>query len=239
MCMKFTQITINCQQPLDGRNISRTYRIVECVLETSTDEFKYLLQKATNLANLVNSGAANDSSLKRIATRKANDAIMGVLSEEGWLQYINLRFGPIAKYTDFSDVSAQIDLQLTNGEKLEIRSSFVKNGVNFAVCNNKYNFKNLGPYSNSIKPGEIQKDYYLCVLFDVNKDNILNSSSIKFYLIGGSTWQMMLDIGYNDALTPMDALVPIASTYKVIQLKNAYDVSEVLEDFTKRGYALA
>ncbi|WP_284653157.1 hypothetical protein [Flavobacterium terrisoli] len=236
--MKLSNITINCQQPADGRNISRTYKIVECEIETKSEEFQVLLKKANELANLVNSGAANDSSLSRHAGRKANDAIMGVLSEEAWLQYINSKFGNIASYTNLTDIAAQIDLRLTNGEKLEIRSSYVRNGVQFALCNNTYNFKNLGPYSNTIKPGEVQKDFYLCVLFDVDKDKLLNAPLIKFYLIGGSTWKMMLDIGYNDALTPMDALVPVKSTYKVIKLKDALDVSQVLEDISKRGYTI-
>ena len=128
------------------------------------------------------------------------------------------------------------DIKLQNGEKLEVRSSFPRNGVKFGICNNKFNFKNIGPYSNSVKPGEVQKDFYLAVLFDTPKKDLLDVDEIKFSLIGGSTWEMMMTIGYDDPLIPYDDLVPIESTYKVIALKNVLDTTQLITAISNLGY---
>jgi len=119
---------------------------------------------------------------------------------------------------------------------IEIRSSFVKNGVKFAICNGRYNFKNIGPYSNTVKPGEVQKNLYLAVLFNTPKDELLQGDRINFTLIGGSTWQMMVNIGYDDPLEPKDALVPIKSRYRVIQMKDVLDVEQVINNIASLGY---
>jgi hypothetical protein len=194
--------------------------------------------RAQKLAGKVNEAAANDSTRARQGQRRINDSIMGVLAEEGWLQFINLKFGQIASYTEFIDPNSQIDIKLLHGHLIEIRSSYVRNGVKFAMCSDRYNFKNIGPYSNSIKPGEIQKHLYLAALFEIPKSELLTADPLIFYLVGGSTWSMMAKIGYDDPLRPYDDLVPIQSTYKVIQLKNALDVLKVLDEIQKLGYAL-
>lgn len=234
--MELKQKSINCQVPVDGRNITKTFNIVECSIQKNSEEYNDCIRKAKELAALVNAAAANNAEIGRLPQRKTNDAIMGILAEEGWLQFINSKFQNIASYTPFEDVSAQIDLKLTNNEKIEIRSSFVRNGVKFAICHDRYNFKNIGPYSNTVKPGEVQKEFYLAVLFDIPKEELLEKEKIIFYLIGGSTWDMMVNIGYDDPLTPVDALVPIKSNYKVIQFKNALDAEEIINAIAAIGY---
>jgi len=234
--MRFSQLAINCQQPLDGYNVSRVFNLIECSIEKGSDEYNKCIAKAHELAELVNTAAANNAELSRLPKRRANDAIMGVLAEEGWLQFINSRFSKIASYTPFDDPHAQIDIQLNKGQMIEIRSSFVKNGVKFAICNGRYNFKNIGPYSNTVKPGEVQKNLYLAVLFNTPKDELLQGDRINFTLIGGSTWQMMVNIGYDDPLEPKDALVPIKSRYRVIQMKDVLDVEQVINNIASLGY---
>lgn len=234
--MQLKPISINCQIPIDGRNIDKTFNLIECSVRKNSDEYNVYIEKANKLAELVNAAAANNSELNRLPKRKTSDAIMGILAEEGWLQYINSNFPNLASYTPFEDVTAQIDLKLTNNEKIEIRSSFVRNGLKFAICHDRYNFKNIGPYSNTVKPGEIQKELYLAVLFDIEKEELLEKEIINFYLIGGSTWEMMVQIGYDDPLTPVDALVPIKSKYKVIQFKDALDVEQIISAIVELGY---
>jgi hypothetical protein len=229
-------IVVNCQIPPEGWNISRTYRIIECKLLKDSTEYQELLEKANELASLVNGVAANNSSFNRMPKRKAKDALGGVLAEEGWIQFINSNFGNIASHTVLEDVNTQIDIKLTNGEKLEVRSSFPRRGVKFGICNNKFNFKNIGPYSNTVKPGEVQKDFYLAVLFDTQKKELLDVDEIIFSLVGGSTWNMMLKIGYDDPLMPYDDLIPIQSTYKVIELRNVLDSSQIIDAISDLGY---
>ena len=69
-------------------------------------------------------------------------------------------------YILFDDASRQIDLKvISNNKKIEVRSSFPRNGIEFAICHPSYEFDVIGPYSNNYKPGEIQKDYYVRTLF--------------------------------------------------------------------------
>lgn len=194
------------------------------------------MARSRQIAEIVNQAAANDANFKRLPKRRAIDAFMGVLAEAGWLQFINSRFGPIASSTAFADITAQIDIELSNGERVEVRSSHIKNGLNFGLCNIEYNFKNIGPYSNTVKPGEIQKDFYLGSLFEVEKQRLLVMDDIEFYLVGGSTWGMMESKGYDDPLTPREAIVPIPSVYKVIRLKDALDAEGVIDEIAKLGY---
>jgi hypothetical protein len=229
-------VTINCQNPPVGWNINRNFQIVQCVIENGSEEFNNLQRKANDLANLVNDYAANNSTFNRLPKRKAIDAFGGVLAEEGWMQFINSQFGAIAFPTQLEDINEQIDIQLLNGEKLEVRSSFPRNGVKFGICNNKFNFKNIGPYSNTVKPGEVQKEFYLAVLFDTQKRDLFTVDEISFSLIGGSTWDMMMQIGYDDPLKPLDDLIPIESTYRVIQLQAALDAIQIIVKISESGY---
>ena len=54
---------------------------------------------------------------------------------------------------------------ISNGKKIEVRSSFPRNGCEFALCNPKYQFDILGPYHNAYKPAEVSKDYFLRTFF--------------------------------------------------------------------------
>jgi hypothetical protein len=87
-----------------------------------------------------------------------------------------------------------------------------------------------------LKPGEVQKDFYLAVLFDTPKKDLLDVEEIKFSLIGGSTWEMMMRIGYDDPLIPYDDLVPFESTYKVIDLKDVLDTTQLTTAISNLGY---
>lgn len=234
MILKLSKI--DCQIPEDNWNVKRVFDIIDCTVVKGSAEYNAFIDKANNLANLVNSVAANNSAINRVQHRRAKDALGGVLSEAGWIQFINSNFDEIASYTELLDVKSQIDIKLQNGEKLEVRSSFPRNGVKFGICNNKFNFKNIGPYSNSVKPGEVQKDFYLAVLFDTPKKDLLDVEEIKFSLIGGSTWEMMMRIGYDDPLIPYDDLVPIESTYKVIALKDVLDTTQITTAISNLGY---
>ena len=94
------------------------------------------------------------------------------------------------------NAGTQIDLAvISNSKRIEVRSSFPHNGISFAVCNSGYQFDIIGPYSNGYKPGEIQKDYYIRILFHLqNPIDLLDKvqkNGFEVYLTGGATWQMM------------------------------------------------
>lgn len=235
--MILRKVEIDCQTPVDNKYCSRIFNIVECRIEKNSDRYNQILANANELAQKVNSGAANNSEYARNLERRLIDSFGGLLAEQGWELYINSIFGEIASPTPFLDASVQIDIQLTNGEKLEVRSSFPYKGVKFALCNNAANFKNIGPYANSIKPGEIQKNMYLAVLFDTPKKQLLIEDTIVFSLVCGSTWNMMVQNGTNVTLAPWDDdSFALKSNYRVIFLKDALDSLQVLDSIEVLNY---
>lgn len=234
--MVFTKEIINCQDPKDNYNINREYKVVKVTVAKDTIDYNNILGQAKKLAGLVNSGAANESAFSRDEKRRLVDSFAGLLSEYGWRDFINDNYPDIASFTDFVEASDQVDIQLKKGEKIEVRSSTVRKGVKFAICNSTYNFKNIGPYSNAIKPGEIVKDYYCGVLFETQKDQLLDSDEIVFYLVGSSTWKMMVEIGYDTDLNAWDANSLQPGKYRVIQYKNTLDVDQLMQLIKSTGY---
>jgi hypothetical protein len=235
--MILNSVKANCQTPANPAYINREFNIIQCTLEKGSPEYNSLLERAEQLARLVNSGAANHSEYERNLQRRRIDSFGGLCAEYAWEKYINSVFGNIASPTPFTDASVQIDIQLTKGERIEVRSSFPYKGVKFALCNNAANFKNIGPYSNSIKPGEVQKNLYLAVLFDTQKQELLTADPITLSLIGGSTWDMMVRLGQNVTLTPWDDdSFAVKSAYRVVYLKNALDAPQVIEALSTLGY---
>ena len=92
--------------------------------------------------------------------------------------------------------------------------------------NNRYNFRNICKYDNFYKPEEANKDFFASVLFETSKDNLLDSDEIIFYLIGGSTRAMMdSNLCYIANLVADDDMTQELTNYKVIDLKNALDIS--------------
>ena len=66
----------------------------------------------------------------------------------------------------------------------------------------------------------------ISVLFETSKDNLLDSDEIIFYLIGGSTRAMMdSNLCYIANLVADDDMTQELTNYKVIDLKNALDIS--------------
>lgn len=235
--MNLAPITINCQVPSNARYSARTFNIIQCTLRRGTPEYSSILQRSEQLARLVSAGAANNSQYERTLQRRRIDSFGGLCAESGWEQYINSCFDNIASPTPFTSASVQIDIALNNGHRIEVRSSFPRNGVKFALCNTSANFKNIGPYSNSVKPGEIQKNLYLAVLFDTQKNDLLTAETVTFSLVGGSTWDMMVNQGDNVTLTPWDDdSFAVRSTYRVVYLNNALDAPQAINAIEHLGY---
>lgn len=234
--MNFIKEIIKCQDPKNSYNIDRNYKVVKVTVSKGSEKYNDILKKSKTLAGLVNSGAANESSYSRDELRKITDAFAGLLSEFAWRDFLNESIINVASFTEFDDASNQIDIVLTKGDKIEVRSSTVRKGVKFAICNSMYNFKNIGPYSNYIKPGEIIKDFYCGVLFETQKDDLLNVDEIVFYLVGSSTWDMMLKLGKDKALNAYDAISIQPGNYRVVQYKDTLDVEQFIDYLKNIGY---
>lgn len=238
--MPFQYEVISCQNPKDVKNITRDYLVVKAIFNNTPNNLLQFKEKAWNLAQQVNPHKANDSTNVREKERLILDSMGGVLSEAAWYYYINKVFGSgTVHFTEFNDITAQIDLKLSNGKTMEIRSSFPRNGVKFAICNERYNFKNICKYSNLYKPSEIDKDFFGCVLFQTAKDNIVkDKSEIILYLIGGSTKAMMMndEIAFVTNLVAEDDITQTETKYRVIRLKDALDMAGFNQYMIDMGY---
>ncbi len=237
--MAFTYELIQCQNPPNQYNIDRNYTVVRCVFDNKHQNKQFYYDIAWELAQKVNPKAANDSTNERDKERLTVDALGGVLAEHGWYYYINRIFGNgTVDFTEFEQGEPQIDLRLNNGRTMEIRSSFPKNGVKFAICNEMYNFKNICKYENLYKPSEADKDFFASVLFETQKDQLKKSDKIIFYLIGGSTKEMMQNdrISFINDLVAEDDLTQNRTRYKVIHLKNALDIAGFENYMATMGY---
>ena len=244
--MKINERTIDCRNLPDYKYSKRikpfTIASIEFCYETDARDKKLLdeiFNKGGELAIKVNPAAANHGNEARSKSTIFNNAAAGLLAEFAWKKYVNSKAGgKIVDYTEFVDAAKQIDLTtLIDGKLIEVRSSFPRNGIQFAICHQNYQFDILGPYSNTVKPGEVQKDIYVRALFHIPKGehfiNLAKKDKFKIYLTGGATWEMMTndDISENKALLPEDSLVvqEEKSTYKVVPFSKALDSVEIYD----------
>ena len=202
--MRIENLVVNCTARYP-RTCRRTpFEVVVYELNYSSEDkdlMDLLRTKAEELARQVNPGAANNSMHERSPERILADCIAGVVSEYFWKLYLNSEENVVSE-TEFDDASRQIDLKvISNNKKIEVRSSFPRNGIEFAICHPSYEFDVIGPYSNNYKPGEIQKDYYVRTLFHLYNPtdiiSMISADSFKVYLTGGATWDMMIDNDYS------------------------------------------
>lgn len=245
--MKLFEQEINCRQLESYKYSNRIKPFKVAVFQfdyVSNDKDKALLDKIFHkgsiLAEKVNPAAANNASMKRNRTRLENNASAGLLAEYCWKKYINLKAKKnIVDYTEFTDASVQIDLVvLENNKLIEVRSSFPRNGIEFAICSMTYEFDILGPYSNSVKPGEIQKDFYIRTLFHIPAGktflHVAKGNGFKVYLTGGATWDMMIDdqVSKNKDLLPDDFVSQVQeekSLYRVVPFSKSIDTVGIFD----------
>jgi hypothetical protein len=239
--------TIKCQDMPYYRDSKREtdFRVVIYSLNYKGDDKAFIdrvIDSGTRLAKEVNPAAANNTAQIRTRERLLNNSVAGILAEYCWKKFLNDKAeSKIVDFTKFSSASAQIDLITLNSDKLiEVRSSFPRNGLEFAICHSTYEFDILGPYSNQVKPGEIQKDFYTRTLFHVPKGKtfleLLKTDDFKVYLTGGATWAMMINNKYskNKNLLPEDSLgTEEESTYRVVPFSKALDSVEIFEQILK------
>ncbi|MCB0540351.1 MAG: hypothetical protein KDE33_22730, partial [Bacteroidetes bacterium] len=231
--MKITIEKIDCQRISQYSNSNRVspFIIAKYQFFYQSEVFdRTILNKITeageSLANLVNDKAANASTTSRNKNRKLSNGIAGVLAEYCWKNFLNtVSLNLLVRETAYTDSSNQVDLETLNLNKtIEVRSSFPRNGVEFAICSKNYEFDILGPYKNNYKPDEIQKDFYLRTLYHVPSPisflDEYKKDGFTVYLTGGATWEMMADdtIAIEKNLIPEDEIaeVEVESTYRVI-----------------------
>jgi hypothetical protein len=248
--MQISVDKIECQTIASYKNSNRVtpfYIIKYQFFYTSEPFDKTILNKITAageaLANSVNDKAANASTTARNSNRKRSNAIAGILAEYCWKNFLNtVSLNLLVKETDYIDASNQIDLETIRLRKtIEVRSSFPRNGIEFAICSKDHEFDILGPYKNNYKPTEIQKDYYLRTLFHIPSPisflEEYKKDGFVVYLTGGATWEMMANdnIAVDKNLIPEDEIsdAEIESTYRVVPFSRALDCNGIYKLINK------
>lgn len=245
--MRISEKIINCRELDYYKNSKRTLPFNVAIFHfdyLSNNKDKEFLDKVFSkgeiLARKVNPAAANLSSYNRTSNRILNNATAGLLAEFCWKKYINYKAeSEIVDYTEFTSASVQIDLMvLKNSKLIEVRSSFPRHGIEFALCNKNYEFDILGPYSNTVKPSEIQKDFYTRTLFHIPSGKsfleIAKQDGLQVFLTGGATWEMMADddISKNKHLLPDDFISQeqnAKSVFRVVPFSKALDTLEIFD----------
>lgn len=233
--MKFELVNEYCNAT--GRN----FRVIQVTLSNNyskdRDFIKLLKIKSKQLATSVNKKAANNSTQTRSKERILINCAAGILAEVCWKKCINMYYKQnFVTETNFDKSSNQIDLLVIHsGKSIEVRSSFPRNGVNFALCDPTYQFDVIGPYTNSVKVNEPSKDFYVRTLYPINvKDfmDFLNNDSVEFFLTGGAKWDMMTNstLFKDKDFVPDDAVAEEKSTYRVVPFEKALDTIEILEE---------
>lgn len=207
-------------KPDKGSEIQRDYTICKFRFSdfcAQTQEI--IIREAEALALNANNGAANNGVVRDEIT-KLNDAYAGILAEFATLFFLNQIIPNSAARPAFSNTSNQIDLlwyYFGNPLplKLEVRSSFVNNGLQFGLFNvdkrtQKTYFDVLGPYyQQSYKTHyEPPKDAYVRVLFEGRKYNVKErfiTNDEPFYLIGFMDGQKLIKMNYHKSLTANNA----------------------------------
>jgi len=201
---------------------------------------KELIFRGTALSKQVNPGAANDANLERDYNRILVNSVSGVIAEYLWKVFLNLTsIENIVSETIMLDKTNQIDLITIKDEStIEVRSSFPRNGLLFAICDPQHQFDIIGPYSNGYKPNEIQKNFYARTLFpfDYNEFNKrITENNFCVYLTGGATWKMFQDtnITLKKSFIPEDEIsierLNTKSEYLVIPFSAALDTIELFK----------
>lgn len=195
-----------------------------------------LIDEAQLLSEKVWRGRANISQSERSKTVVLSNCYAGVFSEFFWRDFLNHE-QTVVSSTEYVSAANQIDLEIIkNKKKIEVRSSFPRNGVAFAICHPAYQFDILGPYHNSYKPQEIQKDFYVRTFFPLKSPSFIlrdvKSSHFEIFLVGGATWEMMWDrnISKFKNLRPEDdSFAQEPSSYRVVPICHALDSFEMYE----------
>ena len=232
---------VNCREHFEETKRSAPFILVKYQLDYESDEADHikideLLEKAQRLAEHVNPHPANANEQIRDPNTILANAIAGVVSEYYWRDFLNLGKEELVREPEFDEAANQIDLETVNGGKrIEVRSSFPRNGISFALCHPEHQFDILGPYvNNTYKPGEIRKEFYVRTLFEAENpvdiiDNI-KKDGFSLFLTGGATLSMMKTKGIylKKRLLPEDALNAAGQAfYRVVPFSRALDTFQI------------
>lgn len=237
--MQFSICSIDCEESSVPNSMGREYQIGKVIYDTEEDDdvLRGIFEEGIERSQSVNETTANDSLTDREQKRLKIDGVSGVLAEYSWKIFLNNIQEEFCDFTEFEDASTDKDLEIQDtGEVIEVRSSNVENGVEFGLCSEEYQFQVVGPYANEVKPGEPEKDYYVMVLYPVEKQRFFDDyfssefDRIEVHLTCGATWDMMMcdEFSEEKPLSGYGNNPTVRSRYRVVPFGNSKDTEEII-----------
>jgi len=216
----------------------RSFRAVRYVFESRVDSrfLSSIACRGLELAGQISLTEADPALTDRDPERLRDSCTCGILSEFCWKSYLNRRAGfGIAMEPASGSPRDQIGLVTAGGRKVEVRSSFPRSGIKFALFDRPHQFDVLGPNSGSVRPGEACKDFYVRALYPFASNSFQThfAGRLEVYLVGGATWDMMTDPAFfkEKDLQPEDDVFSSGgkSRYRVVPLSLALDTPDIAD----------
>ena len=251
--MKFSDmariITIEKPKGYDKDNGRRFFSCLEINIRKNSSFVKEVVANADEIYKRLNRGGAN-TSIDRTDDVVYRNNLSGLIAEYACKKLLHYRYGDgVVDIVTCGNGTAknQIDIKLVNGKTIEVRSSGIRNGLEFAIWGKKasgdYFMDIIGPYSNGYKPSETMKDYYLRPIytFDIGQfsDYFNSTELITLYIVGGATADMMNNPSFyveKDMKAHKDGFHAKQSTkYKAIPIIKSLDICEFLSIFEQEN----
>lgn len=227
-------------------SIKRNYTILACQFSDFTQPDQQLIhQEANILANKANNSAANSGKTRDLIIKK-NDAYAGILAEFATMYLLNRCCPNSASRPTMTTTANQVDIfwnYLKQQWSLEVRSSFVNNGIPFSLfaVNNqtgKTYFDVLGPYYQQSYKATYEpiKDVYVRVLFPKRKYDVYNrfiKQNECFYVIGFMDGPTLINLNYHKSLQPNSSFTKhgnLTGSYYVSPMDNIIDVKKIIHN---------
>ncbi len=242
------------------------FRIIKITLDPASDYTSNLIASIKKRLNGISFNKSNSAGVEREQDQIAINSFAGYIAEQICFDILS-KYNKYQESIQFSQDDSksskdQIDITvfktwkdksgktISKKETIEVRSSFPIKPIEEAISSN---FDVIGPYINTVKIKEIEKDYYLRVLFQVNpnktelsRENRDKNTSelmrsffdddmnliklLNVFLVGGATKEMMQDesISYIGSMKSYSYNKNNTAKFQKIKFRNSMDSIAIL-----------
>ena len=236
-----------------SRKIDRqSFLCIKAVVKPQSKFGQFVENECIRIYSRLNSGKANNST-QRTKDDVYNNNLSGLLAELVCYELFKARYGQevLEEHGTSLVNGGQIDIRLKNGKSIEVRSSNIRNGIDFALfakssINDDDQYVDIiGPYVNKYKLSEPVKDYYIRVIYPYSDKQFgelwQNNKSIDLYVTGGVTKAMMNDRNYYryKSMLPNQNIKKVCSEYetkyKAIPIGMSLDIHDFFRVFEEEN----
>lgn len=232
--------------------VRNKYTVLKCSWNDFSEKEKDMIEKEAKDLYMKSNDKQASTGIKRSVGRHYIGSMVGIMAEVACLKFfksINCK----AERPEVITSKDQVDITLDLDGKIytvEVRSSFVKNGIEFALFSTskktlKSYFNVLGTYRQKEYKYtfESKKNLFMCVLYDVkgldyievtsNKEyfeEYLKKDNKPFYIVGGMTGDEIEECKDVRTLSTGEITKSsmVAGEYNVSPIYNIHDIEELV-----------